>query len=102
MVFLAGINEVAYCTILVEYLGMGGAVMGEAGLGHMCDPGHTHLQTFSFLLTALGSGRPYCHLRLPVQEREVGGGRWGAGEHSDLSKTKGKEGVSLQVPMGSR
>lgn len=28
VVFLAGIDEVAYCTILVEYLGMGEAVMG--------------------------------------------------------------------------
>lgn len=28
VVFLAGIDEVAYCAILVEYLGTGGAVMG--------------------------------------------------------------------------
>jgi hypothetical protein len=55
VVFLAGIDEVAYCTILVEYLGMSGAVMGEEGPGHMCDPSQTHLQTFSFLPTALRS-----------------------------------------------
>lgn len=55
VVFLAGVDEVAYCTILVEYLSTGGTVMGEAGPGHTCDPGQTYLLTFSFLPTALGS-----------------------------------------------
>lgn len=93
VVFLAGIDEVADCTILVEYLGTGwnsdGVMQGQA----------THVtQVRPILLSPNGSGKWIKFLSMPSSPGK-GGWRWG---HGNLSEAKGNQSSGTHGLMMTR